>query len=164
MAKGQTPALTPEQAERYREVVRLRALGLTFEEIAERTGYADRSSAKNAYEAALRRYGREAVGDLRELEGFRLEELWRRLMAKFQNPDQLTVPEFAQLVSAGVRISQRRAALYGMDAPRQVELSGVDGGPVQTDVGELLRQRLLALKDADSALPEGQVIDVDSDN
>ena len=57
MAKGQTPALTPEQAERYREVVRLRALGLTFEEIAERTGYADRSSAKNAYEAALRRYG-----------------------------------------------------------------------------------------------------------
>ena len=160
MARGQTPSLTPEQAERYREVVRLRALGLTFDEIAQRVGYSDRSSAKNAYEAALRRYGREAVDDLRELEGIRLEDLWRRLMARLGSGEEFTVNELAQLLSAGVRVSQRRSNLYGLDAPRQVELSGVGGAPIVTDVGELLKQKLVALKQTDE-LGSGTVIDAD---
>ena len=53
MARGQTPALKPDVAERYRQVVQLRAGGATFEEIAERVGYAGRQSAKEAYDAAL---------------------------------------------------------------------------------------------------------------
>lgn len=160
MARGQTPALTPEQAERYREVVRLRAIGLTFDEIAQRVGYADRASAKNAYEAALRRYGREAVDDLRELEGMRLEDLWRRLMARLGSGEEFTVGELSQLVAAGVRVSQRRANLYGLDAPRQVELSGAGGGPVLTDVGAMLREKLVALKQT-GEIERGTVIDAD---
>lgn len=140
--------------------MRLRALGLTFDEIAQRVGYSDRSSAKNAYEAALRRYGREAVDDLRELEGIRLEDLWRRLMARLGSGEEFTVNELAQLLGAGVRVSQRRSNLYGLDAPRQVELSGVGGSPIATDVGELLKQKLVALKQTDE-LGSGTVIDAD---
>lgn len=144
MAKGQTPALTPEQAERYREVIRLRTAGLKFHEIAERVGYKSRSGAKEAYDAALRWWGREAVNDLRTIEGERTEELWRQTFARLlSNPDSTN--EFVSLVNTAVKVSQRRAALYGLDAPRQVEISGEDGGPLRTDVGEILLERIQAL-------------------
>lgn len=144
MAKGQTPALTPDQAERYREVVRLRAAGLTFDEIADRVGYASRSGAKEAYDRALELYGREAVADLRELEGERLEQLWRYTFGRIlNNPD--TTAEFVALVNSAVRISNSRSSLYGLEAPKQVELSGQDGGPIETDVGRILVERIRAL-------------------
>ncbi len=144
MARGQTPALTPEQAERYREVIRLRTAGLKFHEIAERVGYASRSGAKEAYDAALRWWGREAVDDLRTIEGERTEELWRYTFARIiANPE--STAEFVSLVNSAVKVSQRRAALYGLDAPRQVEISGEDGGPVRTDVGQILLERIRAL-------------------
>jgi len=144
MARGQTPALTPEQAERYREVIRLRTVGLKFHEIAERVGYASRSGAKEAYDAALRWWGREAVDDLRTIEGERTEELRRYTFARIiANPE--STAEFVSLVNSAVKVSQRRAALYGLDAPRQVEISGEDGGPVRTDVGEILLERIRAL-------------------
>jgi len=144
MARGQTPALTPEQAERYREVIRLRTAGLKFHEIAERVGYASRSGAKEAYDAALRWWGREAVDDLRTIEGERTEELWRYTFARIIASPEST-NEFVSLVNTAVKVSQRRAALYGLDAPRQVEISGEDGGPVRTDVGEILLERIRAL-------------------
>ena len=144
MARGQTPALTPDQAERYREVIRLRTAGLKFHEIAERVGYALRSGAKEAYDAALRWWGREAVDDLRTIEGERTEELWRQTFARLLASPEST-NEFVALVNTAVKVSQRRAALYGLDAPRQVEISGEDGGPVRTDVGEILLERIRAL-------------------
>lgn len=158
MARGQTPALTPEQAERYREVVRLRTAGLKFHEIAERVGYASRSSAKEAYDAALRWWGREAVNDLRTIEGERTEELWRQVFGRILATPEST-NEFVSLVNTAVKVSQRRAALFGLDAPRQVEISGEDGGPLRTDVGEILLERIQALaaeRGVDLAeLPEG---------
>ena len=48
-------------------------------------------------------------------------------------------------MNTAVKVSQRRAALYGLDAPRQVEISGEDGGPLRTDVGEILLERIKAL-------------------
>lgn len=143
MATGQTPALTPEQADRYRRVVQLRTAGVTFDQIAETLGYASRSGAKEAYDAALRRWGRVTVDEHRELEDVRLEELWRRTFARIADAD--SDDEFVKLISAAVRVSKRRADLLGLDAPRQVELAGKDGGPVETDIGEVLRQRVAAL-------------------
>lgn len=146
MARGQTPALTPDQASRYREVIRLRAAGLTFDEIADRLNYKSRSGAKEAYEAALRRWGREAVDDLRTLEGERLEQLWRRVFAQIiANPD-MDVPEMTSLVNTAVKVSARKSALFGLDAPRQVEVAGEGGGPVVTDVGRILLERLEQLE------------------
>ena len=142
--KGTTPGLTPQTAEKYREVVRLRTVGLTFDEIADQVGYKSRAGAKEAYEAALRRWGRETVDDLRTLEGERLEQLWRQTLRRLlANPD--TTNEFVALVNSAVRISNSRASLFGLEAPKQVHVSGQDGGPLQTDVGQILVERLRAL-------------------
>jgi len=147
MARGQTPALTPQQAERYREVIRLRAAGLKFDQIAKEVGYASRSGAKEAYDAALRWWGRETVDDMRTIEGERMEDVWRitftRLLEIARDPE--ATAQLVQVVNAAVRISQRRSALFGLDAPRQVEISGEDGGPVRTDIGEILLERIKAL-------------------
>lgn len=142
--KGQTPALTKDQADRYRRVVQLRTAGVTFDQIAESLGYASRSGAKEAYDAALRRWGREAVDEHRDLEDLRLEELWRRTFARIAEVDG--DDEFVKLVGAAVRVSKRRADLLGLDAPRQVEVSGANGGAMRTDVGEILRERLRQLE------------------
>lgn len=150
MARGQTPALDPETADKYRRVVEYRAAGLTFDEIAERTGYASRSGAKLAYDAALKWWGTESVENLRIIEGERLEQLWRqtlaRILAEREPEEQLSIGEFSALVSTAVRISARKAALNGLDAPRQVEVAGVDGGAIQTDIGELFRAKLRELE------------------
>ena len=142
--KGQTPALTKDQADRYRRVVQLRTAGVTFDQIAESLGYSSRSGAKEAYDAALRRWGREAIDEHRDLEDLRLEELWRRTFARIAEVDG--DDEFVKLVSAAVRVSKRRADLMGLDAPRQVEVSGANGGAMRTDVGEILRERLRQLE------------------
>jgi hypothetical protein len=157
MAKGQTPALTPQQADRYREVVRLRAAGLTFDEIAERVNYKSRSGAKEAYDRALELYGREAVDSLRQLEGERLEQLWRYTFGRIlSSPD--STHEFVSLVNSAVRISNSRASLFGLEAPRQLQVTGQDGGPIETDVGQILVERLRALG---AGAELGDVIDVD---
>ena len=142
--KGQTPALTKDQADRYRRVVQLRTAGVTFDKIAESLGYASRSGAKEAYDASLRRCGLEAVDEHRDLEDLRLEELWRRTFARIAEVDG--DDEFVKLVGAAVRVSKRRADLLGLDAPRQVEVSGANGGAMRTDVGEILRERLRQLE------------------
>lgn len=121
MPKGQKRALKPDTADRYRQVVQLKAAGLTFDEIAERVGYRSRSGAKEAYDAALRWWGTESVDQLRTVEGERLEQLWRRTFAKII-ADPETTGELVALVNTAVRLSQRKSALFGLDAPEQVEI------------------------------------------
>jgi len=160
MPRGQTPALTPQQADRYREVVRLRAAGLTFDEIAERVGYKSRSGAKEAYDRALELYGREAVDSLRELEGERLEQLWRHTFGRILSSPEST-QEFVALVNSAVRISNSRASLYGLEAPKQMTVTGQDGGPIETDVGRILVERLRSIAGVDGL---DDAIDVDEAN
>ncbi|MFZ8876978.1 MAG: hypothetical protein ACO3NQ_06345 [Ilumatobacteraceae bacterium] len=145
--KNATVTLTPDESDRYRQVVDLKRLGWTFDEIAEYVGYADRSGAKRAYDAALKRWGTAAVDEVRASEGERIDQLWRRVSTAIAqlgtdaDPNQL-----ATLTNSAIRISGARRQLFGMDAPRQVELTGQDGGPLRTDVGEILRERLRQLE------------------
>jgi hypothetical protein len=149
--KNATVALTPDEADRYRQVVELRRAGWTYDEIADHVGYADRSSAKRAFDAALSRWGTAAVQEVRAAEGERIDQLWRRISAAIAqlgpdaDPNQL-----ATLTNSAIRISSARRQLFGMDAPRQVEISGRDGGAIQTDIGEILRQRVAAIDAAAS--------------
>ena len=144
---GQPATLTPDEADRHRMVVDLKRIGWTFDEIAEHVGYADRSGAKRAYDAALKRWGTAAVEDVRASEGERIDQLWRRVstaiaqLGKDADPNQL-----ATLANSAIRISGARRQLFGMDAPRQVEITGEDGGPLRTDVGDILRERLRHLE------------------
>lgn len=150
MAKGQSPALSPETAERYRRVVQLRAAGLTFDRIANELGYASRSGAKEAYDAAIKSWGTEAVDDLRTLEGERIDELWRRTYQRLLAGEQeeMDTGEFTVLLNTAIRLSKRRSEIFGIDAPRQMEISGLAGGVLETDVGTLLRERLERIEQA----------------
>lgn len=67
---------------------------------------------------------RESACDWVELESRRLDKMALALWPAVQKGE----PES---IRAAVAIMKRRAALLGLDAPKRVEMSGADGGPVQ---------------------------------
>ena len=149
MAAGQSPALSPDTADKYRRVVNLRKAGLTFDQIASEVGYASRAGAKEAYDAALKWWGREEVDQLRLIEGERLDELWRRTYTRLINADPDDARTFIGLTQTAVRISSARSALYGLEAPKQVELTGENGGAIQVDIAHVLVERIKEIADVD---------------
>ncbi len=76
-----------------------------------------------------------------------LDDLWRRVFAAIAQGD------LAQIDRA-LKILKRRADLWGLDAPRQQEISGPGGSSVRTDVGDLLIARLEELRDRQGPLAE----------
>ena len=146
MNKHNTHAITIEQAEKYARVLELRRAGATFEAIAKDVGYAGRSGAKEAFDSAIRRMGRESADDARVLENDRLDDLWRRAytrMIQINAEDNVT---FIKIYESLLRTSHRRAGLMGLDAPRQIEITGQDGGMIVTDIGQLLREKMEEVK------------------
>jgi len=81
-----------------------------------------------------------------------LDDLWRRCFAAIAQGD------LAQIDRA-LRILKRRADLFGLDAPRQHEISGPGGSSVRTDVGDILIARLEELRERQGPLVE----DLDSE-
>jgi hypothetical protein len=137
-------------------------MGMTFDIIAERVGYASRQGAFEAYRAALKWWGKDAVDEARQLESERLERLWQSSMAQLGAAEREAIevtygsggqeertvvfaPDVLAAVNGAINVSRRKSSLLGLDAPRQVELAGLDGGPVVTDIGELLRERMEAV-------------------
>ena len=74
-----------------------------------------------------------------------LDDLWRRGFAAIAQGD-------LSQIDRALRILKRRADLWGMDAPRQHEISGPGGSSVRTDVGDLLIARLEELRDRQGPL------------
>ena len=147
MGKVQTNR-SPEVLTKYEEVVRLRSVGLSFQQIADRVGYAGRSGAKAAYSEAIKMWGAEAVEEHRILENERLDYLWRTTLGQIESATRENDPGTAiAAINTAIRVSSRRSSLNGLDAPRQVQLQGIDGGPLQTDIGEFLRTRLARLEE-----------------
>lgn len=129
--------MSPETASRYREVLELRCAGLSFDEIAKRTGYAGRQGAQQAYNAALKRWGVESVEQQRIVQSERLDRIFTQAYLEARNGN-------LQAIDRCLKIEKRRAELWGLDAPKQHQVTGPDGGPlaVATDVGQLLSERL----------------------
>lgn len=96
-------------AERDRTVLRLRIEGLTFGDIADEVGFANKSSARKAYDRALRRTGTLdlSLADHQALELSRLEEQYRVAWRLADRGD------LAALREAG-RISALRTRLLGL--------------------------------------------------
>ena len=72
---ARTPKNLPQIQDRRAEVVRLRAQGLTWDQVAERTGYANGSSALKAWRAAIKQVPDLAVKEIRAAERERLSEM-----------------------------------------------------------------------------------------
>ena len=103
--------------ERQLQALELRKAGASYEAIAERLGYADRSGAYRAVKAALTLTLREPAAELRSLEAERLDAMLLPLWRRVQTGDE-------KAVDRALRIMERRARLLGLDAPASVEVGG----------------------------------------
>ena len=122
--------------EKERLVVQYRQGGATFEQIAMKLGYADHSGARQAFKRAMERMRDDALNaEMRELHRQRLETA---LMAIW--PD--VVKGDLEAIKVMLKILERDAKLYGIDAPVKTEME------VTTYDGNLLRQRTREIVEA----------------
>ncbi|MEV5429260.1 hypothetical protein [Streptomyces sp. NPDC052701] len=99
-------------AEDARQVkaLELAAEGKTYSEIAAALGYSDKSGARKLVQRALAARADPSAAQLRVIEGVRLDMLLRAVWPHAMKGETESVRE-------AVRISERRAKLFGLDAP-----------------------------------------------
>lgn len=106
--------------ERAIAALELRRTGMTFEDIAAQLGYSSRSGAYNAVNRYLQRIEYEGVDELRKIEGERLDRAMLAIWPQVLNGD-------LGATNALVRIQERRAKLFGLDAPQKIAPTTPDG-------------------------------------
>lgn len=128
-----------ETTEKQIRAVKLRGLGASYDQIAETLGYAHRASAWKAVKSGLDRAVVESVKEQRVLMNERLDLMVMRCMEAFLQGDLTQVKNV-------IAIEKRRADLWGLDASRVLEITGAQGGAIETDIGQVLIDRLRALQ------------------
>jgi hypothetical protein len=114
--------------ERQRQAMELRKGGLPYHEIARRLGYEGPPGAYQAVMRGLRSTLKEPAEELRKLEVERLNQLFSVYYTRGLQGD-LKAAELA------LRISARRAAIEGLDAPQRHQHSGDDdAAPIRAEV------------------------------
>lgn len=98
------------------EAVALRIAGTTYEDIARALGYSSRGDVHRIVTRALSRHQAEQIDEMRNVEGARLDRAQRAIWAAVVRGD-------LEAVRAFVRISERRARLFGLDAPQAVQVT-----------------------------------------
>ena len=121
-----------QQLRRESEALALRIAGATFDEVAHALKLYGRSDAHKLVTRALSRHQAEQVDEMRLVEGARLDRMTRAVWAAAVQGD-------VEAVRAVIRISERRARLFGLDAPQRVNISD--------DVDEQIRQLSAQLAD-----------------
>lgn len=106
--------LKPSAAEKQAACLNLRKQGYSFDEIAEQLGYANASGPWKAVEKALRKLIQEPAEELRRLELERLDVMLKSLWP-------FILKGSPRHIEIGLKVMDRRAALIGLDAPKQVE-------------------------------------------
>lgn len=137
--------LPPETVEKYRQVWVLRLAGMSFEDIARQVGYADKSGAKRAFDAASERWVVESVEQQRQVQSDRLDRL---LFPAFQR----VVDGDLSLIDTCLRIERRRAELWGLDAPKRAEVTGQDGGAIEIDFADQLLAKVTAIEEQQAVI------------
>lgn len=105
------------QAERRAQYLNLRKAGYTYERIGAQYGVT-RQAVYDVVTRVLKSQQAEAVADLRTLENERLDDMLRAIYAQAVKGDTGAIDRI-------LRIMERRAKLWGLDAPVQ---SVVDNG------------------------------------
>jgi len=113
---ARTTPTTLQTVEKRADAIRLRISGCSYDQIAERLGYANRSSAFKAVEAGRLAILAEPAAELVALECARLDELMVALWPKALAGD-------VQAVDRVLRVMERRARYLGLDAPARTEQS-----------------------------------------
>lgn len=127
--RGKTTAEAIDRAERRARAVDLRAEGHTIREVAEKLGISP-STAAGDINRALSEHPAEGVDLLRRLWGQRLDALLRAVWpaAMAGNLDA---------VDKAVKIADRAAKLYGLDAPQHISMS-TTGADIEQAVNQFM--------------------------
>jgi hypothetical protein len=128
------------------QAMELRKAGASYDQIARQMGYAQKSGAHHAVMRALKaalQARDESAAEMREMEAQRINAYLLGIYQKATHGDP-------RAIEVALKLSERMAALFGLDAPVRRELSGPDGGPIEVDnrviVSEEERdQRILAI-------------------
>lgn len=137
-----------EVAEKQARALELRTMGWHFTDIATELGLVDRSHARKYYMRAIKSITREPANHALTLELERLDKLMKVAMTAAENGD-------LEGVRAALKVSERRSAFLGLDAPKkQVIAAVVSIDDMSPDQLEERRQKILALlkKDEPAAL------------
>jgi len=122
-------SIDPALFEKERQVVQYRQGGATFDQIAKRLEYADESGARAAFKRAMERMRDDALNaEMRELHRQRLEVALTAIWPNVVQGD-------LEAIKVMLKILERDAKLYGLDAPVKTEME------VTTYDGNLLRER-----------------------
>lgn len=136
--------LDVEVADKQRRALRLRNLGASYDQIADELGYAGRSGAWKAVKAALDRAVIEPAMEQRVIQSERLDLMVMRCLGAVLNGD-------LEQVRNVLAIEKRRADLWGLDAPKNVEVLGAFANVgQQVDVAGVIMERLQALAAIDT--------------
>jgi hypothetical protein len=134
--------------EKDAQALELRRRGLTYRQIAERMKWANQKSAWEAVQHALKDAIAEPAAEVKRIELDRLDEYMRHALRVLAAPHyaisqkgevvflldaasgaQKPVMDDAPVLAAIdrlLKISERRARLLGLDAPRRIEVRGID--------------------------------------
>ena len=104
----------PELVDKEIKVLELRRAGLTWQRIAEETGYATHVGAYAAYKRAIKRTQQQPADELREQELDRIDRLQLALWPKAMKGDNASINTI-------VRLMERRARLLGLDTAIKIQ-------------------------------------------
>lgn len=136
--------------ERARLALAMRREGATLEEIVRADiGYGSKGAVSKAISRLLARNDAADVAEYRALEEVRLDWLWRKTVHGIKASEKTDDGVSPALISAAVRISDRRARLLGLDAPTRVDLSASE-----VDL-EAAAREIFAVAEAQATNPEG---------
>jgi hypothetical protein len=138
MASKKAPS--PAMLDTENKIIELRRAGVTWQKVAEQTGYAGPAGAYKAYQRAAERFIRPNLEELRDMELDRLDRLQAAIWGKALNGD-------VRSLDAVLRIIDRRARILGLEAPKEVnlkaEVATYDRDSIDSEVA-----RLVALLDS----------------
>ena len=107
-------------AARQLRALELRKQGKQYSEIAAELGYASGSGAHAAVRGALKKTLQEPADELRAIENARLDAMLAALWPAIERGD-------AKAIAAGVKLSERRAKLNGLDKPDALDVTSGGG-------------------------------------
>ena len=113
--RGATSPARITQRRRAAAALKRRSTGASFADIATELGFTTENAANKAVLSALRREVHGEAAQLRTLEGLRLDDLHAAAWGKAMTGDPAAI-------GCVLRIMERRARLFGLDAPQRVDL------------------------------------------
>jgi len=120
--KSKTAPIIIDKRERAVQALELRKAGISYEMIAQRLNYSNRTAAYRAVSRLLDSTEKEAVQDLREMELRRLDDLFMSIYTDARKGN-------LGAVDRCLRIMERRAKIAGIDSPEKT----------QTDIRQVIK-------------------------